>query len=84
MRLFWSVCISVLGWCESIYPPFFYLSVVSTSVLVLYLGILSVVLEAMLERKRKEASNQYDVLAKPVRRESKVDRDSHCRCGFIP
>ena len=37
----------------------------STSVLVLYLGILSVVLEAMLERKRKEASNQYDVLAKP-------------------
>jgi hypothetical protein len=57
---------------------------VSTSVLVLYLGILSVVLEAMLERKRKEASNQYDVLAKPVRRESKVDRDSHCRFGFIP
>ena len=47
----------------------------STSVLVLYLGILSVVLEAMLERKRKEVSNQYDVLAKPVRRESKVDRD---------
>ena len=56
----------------------------STSVLVLYLGILSVVLEAMLERKRKEASNQYDVLAKPVRRESKVDRDSHCRFFFIP
>jgi hypothetical protein len=32
------------------------------------------VLEATLERKRKEASDQYDVLAKPVRRESKVDR----------